>query len=106
MEDLEWRKAFGVKMCNSSRDKSVEAWSLGPDRLQTLSGQELQGPTWSQARLDKSSRERLLLRHLWTACWCDWTHGALCYQTIVASEHCHLKTVVFYLKTCYDSLML
>jgi hypothetical protein len=85
MEDLEWRKASRVGMCNSSRDKSVEAWSLG---------------------LDKSSRERLLLRHVWTSCWFDWTHGALCYRTIVASGHCHLKTLVFYLKTCYESLML
>jgi hypothetical protein len=33
----------GYKLvCNNAGDKSVEAWGLGPDRLQPLSGQELQ----------------------------------------------------------------
>jgi len=42
MENLEWRKASGVGICNYAGDKFVEAWGLGPDRLQPLSRQELQ----------------------------------------------------------------
>jgi hypothetical protein len=71
------------------------------------------GRTWIQSRLNRSFRERLFLRHVRTAHWCVWTHGALSYGTIVASGqarralgHCRLKTLVFYLKTCYELLML
>jgi hypothetical protein len=29
MEDLDWRKVFGVGICNYLGEKSIEAWSLG-----------------------------------------------------------------------------
>jgi len=54
MEDLEWRKASGVGICNSAGDKYVEAWSWGLDRQQPLSGQELQRVTFVEACPDSA----------------------------------------------------
>jgi hypothetical protein len=54
VEDLEWRKASDVGICNSAGDKSVVAWSLGSDRQQPLSGQELQRVTFVEACPDSA----------------------------------------------------
>jgi hypothetical protein len=55
----------------------------------------------------------LFLRYVWTAHRCVRTRRALTYKTLRASGqarrafgHSHLNTLIFYLKTCYKTIVI